>query len=288
MAEHKKILMGAAADVVPQTSQNRHRLAHRQGRHLRPAPRVRHQARVRQSRLDRTAVPQRLARRHRLRARPAGSLRRRHGRRLCAGHPQRRLRQFAFRRRRRQCARQYLHRPPQPDAARHHRRPAGALDPAAAGLSLRRARFRISAALCQIQRRAGARRRRAGGDRARLLRRDAAALRADLRLDPDRRLDAPDAADRSPPRQPRTRPRRGGDEGAGCRARGEQAPCPRRRPRRRPRRGRRSDGAGRGEDEGRGMGQPILGALLVPGTSSAVCRLPARLAGTAIGCAARS
>jgi benzoylformate decarboxylase len=77
--------------------------------------------------------------------------------------------------------------------------PAGALDPAAAGLSLRRARFRISAALCQIQRRAGARRRRAGGDRPRLLRRDAAALRADLRLDPDRRLDAPDAADRSPP-----------------------------------------------------------------------------------------
>ena len=73
--------------------------------------------------------------------------------------------------------------------------PAGALDPAAAGLSLCRARLRISAALCQIQRRAGARRRRAGGDRARLLRRDAAALRADLRLDPDRRLDAPHAAD---------------------------------------------------------------------------------------------
>ena len=51
---------------------------------------------------------------------------------------------------------------------------------------------------------------------------------------------------------------------------------------------RRSDGAGRGEGEGRGMGQPVLGALLVPGTSSAVFRLPARLAGTAIGCAARS
>ncbi len=82
--------------------------------------------------------------------------RRRHGRWLRAGDPQRRLRQSAFRRRRRQCARQYLHRPPQPDAAGHHRRPAGALDPAAAGLSLRRARFRISAALCQIQRRAGA------------------------------------------------------------------------------------------------------------------------------------
>ena len=91
--------------------------------------------RVRQSRLDRAAVPQRLARRHRLRARPAGSLRRRHGRRLRAGDPQRRLRQPAFRRRRRQCARQYLHRVPQPDAAGHHRRPAGALDPAAAGRS---------------------------------------------------------------------------------------------------------------------------------------------------------
>ena len=101
--------------------------------------------------------------------------------------------------RRRQCARQYLHRPPQPDAAGHHRRPAGPLDPSAAGLSLRRAGFRISAALCQIQRRAGAARGRAGGDRTRLLRRDAAALRADLRLDPDRRLDAPGAADRSPP-----------------------------------------------------------------------------------------
>ena len=74
----------------------------------------------------------------------------------------------------------------------------------------------------------------------------------------------PDATGRSPPRQPRTRPRSGGDEGAGCRARGEQAPCPRRRPRCRPRRRRRSDGAGRGEDEGRGMDQPVLGALLIP------------------------
>ena len=44
----------------------------------------------------------------------------------------------------------------QPDAAGDHRRPAGALDPAAAGLSLCRARVGISAALRQIQRRAGA------------------------------------------------------------------------------------------------------------------------------------
>ena len=45
----------------------------------------------------------------------------------------------------------------------------------------------------------------------------------------------PDAADRGPPRQPRTRSRSGRDEGAGRGARGEQAPCPRRRPRRRSR-----------------------------------------------------
>ena len=60
----------------------KHEVGHRQGRHLRPAARIRHQESVRQSRLDRIAVPQRLAGRHRLRARPAGSLRHRHGRRL--------------------------------------------------------------------------------------------------------------------------------------------------------------------------------------------------------------
>ncbi len=98
----------------------------------------------------------------------------------------------------------------------------------------------------------------------------------------------PDAADRSPPRQPRTRPRSGGDEGAGHRARGEQAPCPRRRARCRPRRRRRSDGAGRGEGKGRRLGQPVLGALLISRTASAVRRFPARLAGAAIGSAARS
>ena len=80
-------------------------------------------------------------------------------------------------------------------------------DPAAAGVPVCRARVGISAALRQIQRRARARRRRAGGDRARLLRGDAAALRADLRLGADRRLDPSNAADRSPQRQPRTRSR---------------------------------------------------------------------------------
>ena len=59
-------------------------------------------------------------------------------------------------------------------------------------VSLCRARVGISAALCEVQRRARARRRRAGGDRARLLRRDAAALRADLCLGADRRLDPSD------------------------------------------------------------------------------------------------
>ena len=57
------------------------------------------------------------------------------------------------------------------------------------------------------------------------------------------------AADRGPQRQPRARPRCRGDEGARRRARGKQAPCPRRRSRRRSRRGRRSDGARCGEDK---------------------------------------
>jgi thiamine pyrophosphate-dependent acetolactate synthase large subunit-like protein len=45
---------------------------------------------------------------------------------------------------------------------------------------------------------------------------------------------------------------------------------------------------GREKGKGRRLGQPVLGALLIPGTASAVCRLPARLAGTAIGGAARA
>ena len=107
----------------------------------------------------------------------------------------------------RQRARQHLHRAPQPDTAGDHRGPAGAQHSAAAGVSLCRARAGVSAALCQIPRRAGAARGRAGGDRAGLLCRDAAAVRADLRVGADRRLDPSDAADRGPQRQPRTRPR---------------------------------------------------------------------------------
>jgi hypothetical protein len=62
MAEQRKFKR-EPPDVVPQVSPNRERCAHRQGSHLRPAARVRHQARVRQSRLDRTDVPEQLAQR---------------------------------------------------------------------------------------------------------------------------------------------------------------------------------------------------------------------------------
>ena len=44
-------------DIVPQTSQNRQHIRHRQAGHARPVARVRHQESVRQSRLDRIAVP---------------------------------------------------------------------------------------------------------------------------------------------------------------------------------------------------------------------------------------
>ena len=51
--------------------------------------------------------------------------------------------------------------------------------------------------------------------------------------------------------------------------------------------GRRSDGARCGEDQGRGLGQSVFGALQFPGTASAICGLPACLAGAALGRAAR-
>jgi hypothetical protein len=58
----------------------------------------------------------------------------------CTGDPQRRLRQSAFGGRRRQRARQCLHRLSQPDAARDHRGPAGTLDTSFAAVSVRRTR----------------------------------------------------------------------------------------------------------------------------------------------------
>jgi len=59
----------------------------------------------------------------------------------------------------------------------------------------------------------------------------------------------------------------------------KQTPCPCRRPRRRSRASRRSDGAGRGEDQSSRLGQPVFGALQFPGTASAIRGLPACLAG---------
>ena len=261
---------------------------HCQTSHPRSAPRIQHSHRVRQSGLDRTAVPERLAEGYRLRAGLAGSLRRRHGRRLRTGNAQRRLRQPAFSSRRRQCARRDLHRASQPDADGHHRRSTGAQHPAAAGVSLRRARVGIPPALRQVQRRAGTRRRCARRHRPRLLRRHAAALRTDLRFGADRRLDPRHAAGGTTPRHARQRTGPGCAAGAGDRAGQEQASRACRRPRRRSRRRRRPDGAGRRKGPRGGMGQPILGAMQFSGTPSAVRRFPARLARATLRRVARS
>ena len=230
------------------------RICQRQGRDARSVASVRHQESVRQSRLDRIAVLERLARRYRLCAGPAGSLRDRHGRRLRAGHPQRRLCQSAFRRRRRQRARQYLHRAPQPDAAGDHRGPAGAqilpLQP-----------FLYAERASEFPR-----------------------PYVKFSVEPARAEDVPAAIARAyyvamqPPCGPTfvsvpiddwTHPTQpiearqvsrelGPDAGAmkalADSACGKQAPCPRGRPRRRSRRSRRSDGAGCGEGESRRCG----------------------------------
>ena len=59
-------------------------------------------------------------------------------------------------------------------------------------------------------------------------------------------------------------PGSGGHEEIGVCAHGGQAPCAGGRPRRRPRAGRRADGKGRRESKGRGVGEPVLGAMLLP------------------------
>ena len=141
----------------------------------------------------------------------------------------------------------------------------------------------------KYQRRAGAAGGRAGGDRARLLRRDAAALRTDFRLGADRRLDPSDAAGRGPPCQPRTRPRSGRDEGARsrrCRTASvlpsSSAPA---------------STAPEAVDLMVRVAEKAKAAVWVspfsarcsfPGTASAIRRLPARLAGAAFGRAARA
>ena len=98
------------------------------------------QPHLRQPGLDRAAAVPRFPGRLRLRARPAGSGRGRHGRRLRAGDAQRRLRQPALGGRRRPRDGHDLHRVEEPHAARRHRRPAGALDPARSTLSCSRRR----------------------------------------------------------------------------------------------------------------------------------------------------
>ena len=150
-----------------------------------------------------------------------------------------------------------------------------------------RARLGISAAICEIRDRAGAGRGRAGGDRARLLRGDAAALRPDLRLGADRRLEPSGAAGRGPQRQPRDSapiPPRSMRWSTALAA--SPQPGARGRPRRRSRAGGRSDGARGGEGARRGLGQPVFGALQFPGAAPAIRRLPAGLAGAIVGGAA--
>ena len=128
-----------------------------------------------------------------------------------------------------------------------------------------------------------------GGDRARLLRRDAAALRPDLRLGADRRLDPSDAGRSRPAASAASSaPTPSAMKALVTALAASKRPALVRRPRRRPRRGRRPDGAGCGEGESRRLGQPVFGALQFPGAASAIRGLPACLAGTALGRAARA
>ena len=140
----------------------------------------------------------------------------------------------------------------------------------------------------KYQRRAGARRGRARRDRAGLLRGDAAALRPDIRIGADRRLDASGAAAASARSQPRIGAGSRGDEGAGRGAVSQQATRPRGRPRASTARSRRSDGACRREGKSRGVGQPVFGALQFSRAASAIRRFPACLAGATFRGAARA
>ena len=101
---------------------------------------------------------------------------------------QRRLRQPALGGRRRPRDGRDLHRVEEPHAARHHRRPAGAIAVPVRPVPVLGAGDRAAQALRQVELRAGPCRRRAAGDRPRLLPRDAAAARPGAGLDPVRRL----------------------------------------------------------------------------------------------------
>ena len=161
----------------------------------------------------------------------------RHGRRLCAGHPQRRLRQSAFGGRRRQCARQYLHRPPQPDAAGDHRRPAGAL------ASCRCRRFSMPSARRNFR---GPMSNTASSRRAPKTCRPRSRAPITWRCSrpagrPSSRCRSTTGPIRRKPIEARQVSRELGPDPAAMKALvaalvGEQAPCPRRRPRRRSRR----------------------------------------------------
>src|SRR5204862_352086 len=119
-----------------------------------------------------------------LRAGTAGVRGRRHGGRVRAGARHGGVREPALGHRRRTRRRELVHSLPQPDAARDHRRTAGALDAAARAVPLLRAGDESAAAVRQVELRAGARRGCAGGSGPRLLHRHAAAPRADLPLGP--------------------------------------------------------------------------------------------------------
>ena len=230
---------------------------------------------LRQPRLDRAAVLPRVPRRFPLRPRPAGIGRRRHGRRLRAGHAQRRARQPALGGRRRPRDGQHLHRVPEPHAARHHRRTAGALDSSLRAVSLRHAGGEASGTVREVELRARPRRRRAGRDRARVSHRDAGAVRTDVRLDSRGRLGSHLGTDRQTHGQPLDASRSGSHRHDRRAARSQRAAGVRRRSRRRSQRRVGSGRRARGAASGARVGQPDVIALQLPGASSAVCRFPA-------------
>ncbi len=189
---------------------------------------------------------------------------------------QRRLRQPALGGRRRPRDGRDLHRVEEPHAARHHRRPAGALAVPVRPVPVLGAGDRAAQALRQVELRAGAGRGRAAGDRPRLLPRDAAAARSGAGLDPVRRLGPRLCAGRAAARQPRSRAATPAVlDAIGAALDASERPGVRRRCRRRPRRRLgRSPGPGRAPSGARLHGADV-GALRLRRRPSAVRRLPA-------------
>ena len=209
-----------------------------------------------------------------LRARPAGSGRRRHGGRLCAGDAQRRLRQSAFRGGRGSRDGQHLHRVPESHAARHHRGPAGALDPPVRPVPVFGPGHGASEAVREMELRAGARRGRSARHRARLLHRDAAAARTGAGFDSGRRLGEALRARRGARREHRdpARAARAGRDRRGARRVVASRLRRRRGGRSRRRLGRRR--AARRAAQRGGVGRADVGALQLPRGSCALRRLP--------------